>query len=96
MQILGYGHVYPLSENSQMMCMLYTVIGLPIAMVFLANIGGVFADILKYCFSRICCRWCRAKRKLSEKLGKGMKPALTLMQENVGDEDYMPTKTVIR
>ena len=46
--------------------MMYTIIGLPICMLFLANIGGAMARFLKFSYSRICCMWCRARRKHSE------------------------------
>ena len=49
-----------------MYCILYTIIGLPICMLFLANIGGAMARFLKFSYSRICCMWCRARRKHSE------------------------------
>ena len=49
-----------------MFCILYTIIGLPICMLFLANIGGAMAKFLKFSYSRICCIWCRARRKHSE------------------------------
>jgi hypothetical protein len=35
-------------------------------MLFLANIGGAMARFLKFSYSRICCMWCRARRKHSE------------------------------
>ena len=35
-------------------------------MLFLANIGGAMARCLKFSYSRVCCMWCRARRKNSE------------------------------
>lgn len=35
-----------------MVMIVYTVIGLPLTMVFLANIGGKMADFITYVYSR--------------------------------------------
>ena len=94
--ISGYGHISPSKVSGQLSCILYTIIGLPITMVFLANIGGAMANALKYTYSRLCCRWCRVKRKYSEFKGNGnedSKPSLN--SDLVGEEEYMPTETVI-
>ena len=41
--ILGYGHIAPSDESGQLTLVLYTILGLPMMMVFLANIGGAMA-----------------------------------------------------
>jgi hypothetical protein len=95
----GYGHISPSDVGGQLSLVLYTIIGLPLMMVFLANIGGVMAKALKYSFSRLCCRWCRAKRKFAEI--RGTKTAetsaaaeISLKTDEVGFETYMPTEYV--
>ena len=67
------------------------MIGLPIMMVFLANIGGSMANALKYTYSRICCRWCRARRKMEENTETDV---VSLKTDKVGQETYMPTDLV--
>ena len=92
--LIGYGHISPSDVNGQLACVLYTIIGLPIILIFLGKIGGVMAKSLKYIYSRGCCRWCRARRKLSEFLGKNEVPDFQLKDEEVGQEEYMPTDFV--
>ena len=92
--LIGYGHISPSDVNGQLACVLYTIIGLPIILIFLGKIGGVMAKSLKYIYSRGCCRWCRARRKLSEFLGKNEAPDFQLKDEEVGQEEYMPTDFV--
>ena len=47
-------------------CMVYTVFGLALMMLFLANIGTFMARTLKTVYSRLACRWCRVRRRWTE------------------------------
>ena len=46
--------------------MVYTVFGLALMMLFLANIGKFMAKMLKTTYSRLVCRWCRVRRRWNE------------------------------
>ena len=46
--------------------MVYTVFGLALMMLFLANIGTFMAQTLKTAYSRLACRWCRVRRRFTE------------------------------
>ena len=85
---LGYGHI---AASDHLFVLFYAMIGLPIMMVFLANIGGSMANVLKYTYSRICCRWCRARRKMEENTETDV---VSLKTDKVGQETYMPTDLV--
>ena len=53
---------------------------------------------LKYIFSRICCRWCRVRRKKSEffvDTSATSTTNVTLRDDIVGEEEYMPTQEVL-
>ena len=50
-------------------------------------------NILRYVFSRICCRWCRVRRKKSE-FDVNKTTQVTLKDDHVGQEEYMPTQEV--
>ena len=73
-----------------MYCILYTIIGLPICMLFLANIGGAMARCLKFSYSRICCMWCRARRKHSEFI---MSPKETQIMPETAEKKSTEIKT---
>ena len=40
----------------QLFTIIYALIGMPLLMMFLGNIGNAFGDGIKYTYSRICCR----------------------------------------
>ena len=56
MTTVGYGHISPKSDNGQLFTIIYALIGMPLLMMFLGNIGNLFGDGIKYSYSRICCR----------------------------------------
>ncbi|CAG0916531.1 unnamed protein product [Notodromas monacha] len=96
MTTIGYGHIAPDTFNGQIFVIIYAIIGVPLMLMFLANIGDTMATWLKYTYSRGCCRWCRSRRKESElppgipKNSRGYR----LMDEEVGPETYMPTDDI--
>jgi len=96
MTTVGYGHISPKTFNGQVFCIFYSLIGLPLFMFFMANIGNPMAEGLKYTYSRLCCRICRAKRRRSEfPRGSLKQHRRRIIDDVVGDEYYMPTDLVI-
>ena len=65
--MIGYGNIAPRTSSGQMFCMVYTVFGLALMMLFLANIGNMMARTVKRSYSRLACRWCRVRRRWSER-----------------------------
>jgi len=93
MTTIGYGHIAPITFAGQMFTIIYAMIGTPLLLVFLANVGDTMATAFTYTYSRICCRWCRGRRYQSEAgFGKKVK---RLANDNIGGEDYMPTGQVM-
>ena len=64
--MIGYGNIAPRTSLGQMFCMVYTVFGLALMMLFLANIGNMMARTIKRSYSRLACRWCRVRRRWSQ------------------------------
>lgn len=95
MTTIGYGQIAPKSFAGQMFTFPYALIGMPLLMVFLGNLGGLMADATKLSFSRLCCRWCRIRRLVSERI-PGMNPRKykKVIDDVIGEEDYMPTDQI--
>ena len=49
-----------------MFCILYALVGIPLMIVFTAHIGDLMADAFRWMYSRVCCRWCRVRRRDNE------------------------------
>lgn len=101
MSTIGYGHICPKTRLGQIVCVLYAIGGIPLLLLFLANIGDVMARAFTYSYSRFCCHWCRMRRKKSEyRRGDDYLPVpkevlRTVATEKVGPEAYMPTDTIM-
>ncbi|GFQ81390.1 TWiK family of potassium channels protein 7 [Trichonephila clavata] len=63
---IGYGHVTPKTQVGKVVTILYSLIGIPLTLIFLANIGDLMASVFRYAYSRLCCRWCRGTRRRYE------------------------------
>ena len=63
---IGYGHIFPTTFYGKLFCMIYSIVGIPLLLVFMADIGDLLAKGVRYSYSRICCRWCRTQRRDQE------------------------------
>ena len=62
--VIGYGHIAPKTFWGRLVCIAYSVLGIPLMLLWLANIGDVLADIFRFIYAKICCcGCCRRKQK---------------------------------
>ena len=48
----GYGHIAPSTVLGKLFTMVYTVIGIPLFMLYVASIGDILARVFKWTYSR--------------------------------------------
>ncbi|KAK9880630.1 hypothetical protein WA026_011871 [Henosepilachna vigintioctopunctata] len=67
---IGYGNITTHTMAGQIMTIFYAIIGMPLFLLYLSNIGDLLAKSFKWIYANIClCRWCpgvasrRAERK---------------------------------
>ena len=81
--------------EGKIFCIMYSLIGIPLLLVFMTQIGDWMAVTFRWLYSRILCRWCRARRRDSE-LPPGVdRKSKGLAFDEVGKERYMPTDLVM-
>ena len=66
MTTIGYGHICPKSFQGQLFTIIYALVGMPLLMLFLGNIGNLMGDGIKYSYSRICCRFVMTKHAIGK------------------------------
>lgn len=68
MTTIGYGDIAPKTVGGRMVTILYAIIGIPLMLVFMNNIGNVLASSFKFLYWKICCQYCfDGRRRRSKK-----------------------------
>lgn len=53
----GYGHISPNTDLGKIITILYTVFGMPVFLLYMANMGDILAKSLKWTYAKLCiCR----------------------------------------
>jgi len=52
---IGYGNIAPKTFWGRLVCIAYAVLGIPLMLLCLANLGEVMANIFRFVYARICC-----------------------------------------
>jgi hypothetical protein len=68
--LLGYGNISPHTVEGKITTIVYAIIGMPLFLLYLSNIGDIMARSFKWIYANCClCRWCPgvAKRRAERK-----------------------------
>ncbi|XP_067948770.1 TWiK family of potassium channels protein 18-like [Watersipora subatra] len=61
---IGYGVIAPKTPWGRLVCIAYAILGMPIMLICLANVGDIMADIFRFAYATVCCcGCCRSKPK---------------------------------
>ena len=52
--VSGYGHIAPSTSIGKLVTIFYTIIGIPLFLLYLSNIGDIMATSFKWTYSRVC------------------------------------------
>ncbi|KAK9299528.1 hypothetical protein QLX08_007537 [Tetragonisca angustula] len=58
---IGYGNICPKTKSGKMVTIVYAIIGLPLFLLYLSNIGDILAKSFKWTYARCCLCKCRRK-----------------------------------
>ncbi|XP_049824836.1 TWiK family of potassium channels protein 7 isoform X2 [Aethina tumida] len=68
---IGYGNIFPHTPEGKIITIVYAIIGMPLFLLYLSNIGDIMARSFKWIYANCClCRWCPgvAKRRAERRM----------------------------
>merc|ERR1719259_207707 len=63
---IGYGHIVPRTFNGKISTILYSVLGIPLFLLTLTNLGNSMATAFRFAYTKLCC--CCVKKEERETL----------------------------
>ena len=74
MSITGYGNIAPKTFWGRLVCIAYAVLGIPLMLLMLANIGEITANVFRYAYVNVCCCACDCFRRRVITRRRGRRP----------------------
>ena len=68
--LAGYGHIAPITPVGKLVTIFYAIIGIPLFLLYLSNIGDIMAKSFKWTYSRLC--KCQRGQKPPEHIPSGI------------------------
>ncbi|XP_059620713.1 uncharacterized protein LOC132264500 [Phlebotomus argentipes] len=70
---IGYGHIAPKTHMGKVTTIFYAILGIPLMLLCLSNIGDIMASSFRFLYWRVCCFVCtrEPKRSPSRRLRPG-------------------------
>uniref|UniRef100_A0A1I8MGT9 Potassium channel domain-containing protein n=1 Tax=Musca domestica TaxID=7370 RepID=A0A1I8MGT9_MUSDO len=60
---IGYGHISPRTDWGKVTTIFYAIVGIPLMLLCLSNIGDVMASSFRFIYWRVCCYICTRNSK---------------------------------
>ncbi|XP_015927814.1 potassium channel subfamily K member 18-like isoform X2 [Parasteatoda tepidariorum] len=92
---IGYGNIAPKTNTGKIVTILYAIVGIPLLLLCLSNIGDAMAHSFKFIYWKVCCYLCSSpkthhhRRSRSNRSSRYPSEARTL-QGAIGGRDLEP------
>ncbi|XP_030755241.1 uncharacterized protein LOC115881747 isoform X2 [Sitophilus oryzae] len=64
---IGYGHITPKTNWGKVVTIFYAILGIPLMLLCLSNIGDIMATSFRFLYWRVCCYACQKKPKKKQR-----------------------------
>lgn len=81
---IGYGNLAPRTPEGKVVTMLYALVGVPLMLLCLSNLGSFLADTFQFAYSHACCRPCRDGRRDAHSKKQQLQQEVQQQQQRVG------------
>ncbi|XP_058828138.1 uncharacterized protein LOC131688028 isoform X2 [Topomyia yanbarensis] len=85
---IGYGHIAPKTHMGKISTIFYAILGIPLMLLCLSNIGDIMASSFRFLYWRVCCYVCTREPKRSNskrsRVGRGT------IRQGYNDGGYYP------
>jgi hypothetical protein len=65
---LGYGHITCETDAGKIATIFYAIVGIPMMLLCLANIGTSMANLFRFMYARVCCGYCNYVKRRNLRL----------------------------
>ncbi len=65
---IGYGHITCVTDAGKITTIFYALVGIPMMLLCMANIGSSMANLFRFVYAKICCGYCNYVRKRNRRI----------------------------
>lgn len=65
---IGYGHLTCETDTGKIATIFYAIVGIPMMLLCLANIGSSMANLFRFIYSKVCCGYCNYVKRRNMRL----------------------------
>ncbi len=65
---IGYGHITCVTDAGKITTIFYALVGIPMMLLCLANIGSSMANLFRFLYAKICCGYCNYVKKRNRRI----------------------------
>ncbi|GLV36770.1 sandman [Carabus blaptoides fortunei] len=88
---IGYGNVSPKTAWGKVTTIVYAIVGMPLFLLYLSNIGDILARCFKWLYAKCClCRWCPNVARRREERRRRREAEISLPADTTSSQTGSP------